>query len=108
MISWRLVVPAVLVAGAIAGCIACFFTPPPPQRVAADPRLSPILPGVTGRDDTAISTNTQHPSTEDNITSYRRAAEAILMRAQNAKASADEPLFAGRIPLPRRRPVLRQ
>jgi hypothetical protein len=107
MISWRLVVPAVLVAAAIAGCIACFFTPSPPQRVEADQRLPLTLPKVTVRHDTAISTNIQHPSTEDHITAYRRAAEAILKRAENAEASADEPLFAGRVPLPKRRPVPR-
>ena len=108
MISWRLVVPAVLVAVAIAGCIACFYAPSPPQRVEADQRLPPTLPTVTDHHDAAISTNIQRPSTEDHITAYQRAAEAILKRAQNAKASADEPLFTGRIPLPKRRPIPRQ
>ena len=33
--------------------------------------------------------------TEDEIIAYQRAAEAILKRAQNSKASADEPVITG-------------
>ena len=107
MISWRLAVPAVPCAAAVAGCITYFVTPVPPQLVAADQRLPPILPNVTARPDIGISTNTQRQSTEDHATAYQRAAEAILGRAQNAKASADEPLVTGRIPLPKKRPIPR-
>jgi hypothetical protein len=106
MISWRLAVPAVLAAAAIAGCITYFVTPAPPQQVEADQRLPPTLPNVIARPDTGIA-NTQHPTTEDHVTAYQRAAEAILRRAQNATASTDQSLVTGRIPLPKRRPIPR-
>src|SRR5712672_2814750 len=101
MTSLRLAVPAVLVAAAVGGCITYFVTPAPPQPVEADQRLPPTVPNVTGRSDLGISRNTQRPSTEDHIDAFERAAEAILKRAQNAKASADKPLVTGPIPLPR-------
>jgi hypothetical protein len=107
MISWRLTVPAVLVAAAAAGCIAYFVTPAPPQLIEADQRSPPTVPSSTGHPDTGVSTNSQPPTTEDDITAYQRAAEAILKRAQNAEASANEPLFTGRIPLPKKRPLPR-
>jgi len=107
MISWRLTVPAVLVAAAIAGCIAYFVTPTPPQLIKADQQSPSTAPKATGRPDSAASKNVEPPSTEDDITAYQRAAEAILKRAQNAKASADEPAIAGPVPLPRRRPLPR-
>jgi hypothetical protein len=108
MISWRLTVPAVLVAAAAAGCIAYFITPAPPQLIEADQRLAPTVPSSTGHPHTALSTNSQPPTTQDDIIAYQRAADAILKRAQNAKASADEPpLVMERIPLPKRRPLPR-
>jgi hypothetical protein len=108
MISLRLAVPAVLVAAAVAGCITYFVTLAPPKPVEADQRLQPTVPNVTGRPDSRISTNIRRPSTEDHIDAFERAAEAILKRAQNAKASADKPLVTGPIPLPMSRPILRQ
>jgi hypothetical protein len=107
MISWRFAVWAVLVAAAVAGCIAYFATPAPPQLIEADQRSPQTAPIATSLPDSGISRNIQPPRTEDDITAYQRAVEAILKRAQNAKASADESLFTGRIPLPKRRPVPR-
>jgi hypothetical protein len=107
MINLRLVVAAVLVAAAVAGCITYFFNAGLPQPIEADRRLPPIVPTAKGRADMGVSTNTQPLGTEDDINSYERAAQAILKRAQNAKASADEPLVEGRVPLPKRRPILR-
>jgi hypothetical protein len=107
--SWRLAVPAVVVAAAIAGCITYFVAPALQQQVEADQRLLPTAPSVPGRADSGISANIQRPATEDQITAYQRAADAILRRAQNATASAgpDEPPVTGLIPLPRRRPIPR-
>jgi hypothetical protein len=107
MIGWRFAVLTVLLAAAVAGCITYFATPAPPQLVEADQRSRPTAPIATARPDSGVSRKIQPPSAEDDITAYQRAAEAILKRAQNAKASADEPLFTGRIPLPKRRPVPR-
>jgi len=110
MISWRLAALTILGAAVVTGCIGYVVaTPPSPRVIEADQPLPPVVPRVTGGHDREISTNTHHPSTEDHITvtAYQRAAEAILKRAQNAEASADEPLFTGRIPLPRKRPIPR-
>jgi hypothetical protein len=107
MISWRVIVPAILFAAAVAGCITHFIIPLPPQPIPADQRAPSTEPNVTGRPGSAISRNIQPPSTEDDITAYQRAAEAILKQAQNAKASADEPVIAKPIPLPKRRPLPR-
>ena len=107
MMSLRLAAPAVLIAAAIAGCITYFATPGSPQRTEADQRMPPAEPSATGRPASGVTTNIRRPSTEDNITAYQRAAEAILRRAPNAKASADETLVTGRIPLPKRRPIPR-
>jgi hypothetical protein len=104
MISWRLAVLTILGVAVVAGCIAYVIAP---ARVEADQQLPPTLPKLTGHHDTEISTNIQHPTAEDHITAFERAAEAILKRAQNVKASADEPLFTGRIPLPKKRPIPR-
>ncbi len=109
MISWRLAVPAVLVAASVAGCITYFIAAAPSQPVESDQRLPPTLPNVTGRSDFGMSTNIQRSTTDEHIDAFQRAAEAILRRAQNAKASAgtDEPLVTGRIPLPKKRPIVR-
>jgi hypothetical protein len=100
MISWRPAVSAILVAAAVAGCITYFATATEPQRVETDRGLPPTFPHVT---------NIQRLGTEDGISAYQRSVEAILKRAQNAKASAgtDDPPITGRIPLPRRRPIPR-
>src|ERR1700740_1151986 len=107
MISLRLAASAVLIAAAIAGCITYFATPGSPQRIEADPRMPPADPGATGRPASGVTTNIQRPSTEDNITAYQRAADALVKGSKNARASADVPLVTGRIPLPKRRPILR-
>jgi hypothetical protein len=108
MINLRLVVAAVLVAAAVAGCITYFVTPAPPQLVEADQRMPLTLPSAKDRPDPAAPANIQPPSTEGDIAAYQRAVEVILKRAQNAKASADEPpLITERIPLPKRRPLPR-
>ena len=44
MISWRLAVPAVLVAATVAGCITYFATPAPPQQAEADHVVAANLP----------------------------------------------------------------
>ena len=107
MIGWRFAVLSVLLASAVAGYITYFATPAPQQLIEADQQSPPTAPIATARPDSGVSRKIQPPSAEDDITAYQRAAEAILKRAQNAKASADEPLFTGRIPLPKRRPVPR-
>ena len=107
MINWRFAVLAVLGAASVAVSITYFVAAAPPQPVAADQRLPPTLPIVTIPPDTAKSATTQNPGTEDDAATYQRAAAAILRRAQNAKASTDEPAVSSRIPLPKKRPIPR-
>lgn len=110
MISWRFAIPVILGVAVVAGCIVYVISSVAPHRVEAVRRLPPPLPKVTSsHHETAISTNIQHPGAEEHITAYQRAAQAILTRVQNAKASADEPILTGhipRIPLPKKRPSL--
>jgi hypothetical protein len=101
MICWRYAIPAILGAAVVSGCIAYVISSVPPQLVEASQRPPLILPAATSNHDTAISTINKHPSSEDHVTAYQRAAEAILQRAQYARASADEPILTGHIPLPK-------
>ena len=105
MIPLRLIVPAVLVASAAAGCITYFVTPL--AQVETDERLPPTLPNVIGPTTGASTSIDQRTSEEEKAAAaFQQAAEAILRRAPNTRAS-DEPPITGHIPLPRRRPIPR-
>jgi hypothetical protein len=104
MISFRLAVPAVLLAAAVAGCVTYFVTPPP--LAEADQRLPPA--GKMSEVNMGTPTNIdRRQSAEDRTDAFRQAAEAILKQAPNAQASADAPPITGHIPLPKRRPIQR-
>jgi hypothetical protein len=108
MITFRLAVPAVLAAAAVAGCFIHFVTLS--ARVERDPLMPPTMPNLTGSDTRTSASMDHAPSAEEKAAdAYREAAEAILRRAPNARASAgaDEPPSTGRLPLPRRRPIAR-
>jgi len=107
MIALRLAVPAVLAAAVAAACFTYFVTPP--AQVEADQRLQPAVPKLTGSA-TRMSTRIDpRPSQEEEkaAAAFQQAAEAILRRAANARASADidQPSITGKIPLPKRRPI---
>ena len=109
MVTLRFVVPAILAAAAAAGCFVYFVTPPP-ARVEADQRLPPAVLYSRGPDTPASIRIDQRPSAEEKAAAaYQKAAEAILRRAANARASAvaDESPITGPIPLPKRRPITR-
>jgi hypothetical protein len=91
MISWRFALPAILVAAAVAGGITYFAILAPLHLIEAGQRSPTTMPKAADHPDSTVSKNVKPPSTEDDITAYQRAADAILKRAQNAKASADEP-----------------
>ena len=108
MISWRLVVPAVLVAAAVAACLTYFIIPPPTvEAVWGLPPTSPIIKGT----DRATRTNiNQHSSAEEEAkAAFERAAAAILRQAPELQASVRvyEPPTAEHIPLPKKRPLPR-
>ena len=108
MMPLRLIVPAILAAAAAAGCFTYFVTPA--ADVETDQGLPQTVQSVRGRADTvAVPSKTigQHQSAEEkSAEAYRQAAEAILRRVPNARASvgADEPRIPGPFPLPKARP----
>ena len=109
MVTLRFAVSAILAAAAAAGCFTYFVTPSP-ARVEADQRLPLTVPNLRGPDTTASIRVDQRPSADEKAAAaYQKAAEAILRRAPNVRASAggDEPPITGPIPLPKRRPVTR-
>ena len=109
MVTLRFAVSAILAAAAAAGCFTYFVTPSP-ARVEADQRLPLTVPNLRGPDTTASTSIDQRPSADEKAAAaYWEAAEAILRRAPNARASAGavEPPITGAIPMPRRRPVTR-
>ena len=104
MIPLRLIVPAVLAASAATGCISYFVTPL--AQVETDERLPPTLPNVISPT-AGASTSIERTSEEEKAAAaFQQAAEAILRRAPNTRAS-DQPPITGHIPLPRRRPIPR-
>jgi hypothetical protein len=108
MISWRFVVPAVLVAAAVAACLTYFVIPPP--TVEAVQRLPPTSPVMKGPDRATLTNiDDQHSSAEEEAkAAFERAAAAILRRAPDLRASAgNETPTSEHIPLPRRRPLPR-
>jgi len=106
MISWRLIVPAVLVAAAIAGCLTYFVAPSPVEAVQ---RLSPTSPDIKGADTGTRTIIDQRSRVEEEAKAvFERAAAAILRQTPDLQASAGrEPPTAEQIPLPKRRPLPR-
>jgi hypothetical protein len=114
MIRLRLVVPAVLVAGALAGCLTYFVTyryfVTPLGQVDTGRRLPATIPTLIGRNEPSARITGQHPTAEQQAAAaFERAAKTILKQLPNAMAYAgtDEPLIVGHVPLPRRRPIPR-
>jgi hypothetical protein len=107
MINWRFIVPAVLVAAAVAGCFTYFVTAPLP--VEAVQRLSPTSPNIKGPDTGTQTIIDQRSAEEEAKAAFERAAAAILRPAPELQAYAgvNEPPTAERIPLPKRRPLPR-
>ena len=109
MVTFRFAVPAILAAAGGAGCFSYFVTPPL-ARVEADQRLPPAVLYSRGPDTTASIRIDQRPSADEKAAAaYQKAAEAILRRAPNVRASAggDESPITAPIPLPKRRPITR-
>lgn len=109
MISARLAVLAVLIAASVAGVLT-YLVGQPIVTVAVNQRPSPFNPIVNGPDTTAsISADPFQNGDEKAAIAYLRAAQEILRRAPSAQASArnDELPIKGRIPLPKKRPIIR-
>ena len=111
----RFAVPAILATAAAAGCFSYFVIVSLPARFEADARLLDVRlppavlysPSPSARASTQID---EPPNADEQAAAaYQKAAEAILRRAPNTRASAfaDERPMTGRIPLPKKRPIAR-
>jgi len=115
MVALRFAVPAILATAAAVGCFSYFIIVSLPARFEADARLLDVrLPPAVLYSPSAnarASTQIDEPPNADELAAeaYQKAAEAILRRAPNTRASAfaDERPMTGRIPLPKKRPIAR-
>ena len=115
MVTLRFAVPAILATAAAAGCFSYFIIVSLPARFEADARLldERLPPAVLYSPSPSARASTQidEPPNADELAAeaYQKAAEAILRRAPNTRASAfaDERPMTGRIPLPKKRPIAR-
>ena len=114
MVTLRIAVPAILVTAAVAGCFSYFIIVSLPARFEADARLLDVRPPAvlySPSPSARASTQIVEPPNADELAAeaYQKAAEAILRRAPNTRASAfaDERPMTGRIPLPKKRPIAR-
>ena len=115
MVTLRFAVPAILATAAAAGCFSYFIIVSLPARFEADARLLDVRlpPAVlySLSPSARASTQIDEPPNADELAAeaFQKAAEAILSRAPNTRASAfaDERPMTGRIPLPKKRPIAR-
>ena len=114
MVTLRFAVPAILATAAAAGCFSYFIIVSLPARFEADARLLDVrLPPAVLYSPSPSGGETQidDPPNADELAAeaYQKAAEAILRRAPNTRASAfaNERPMTGRIPLPKKRPIAR-
>jgi hypothetical protein len=115
MVTLRIAVPAILATAAAAGCFSFFVIVTLPARFETDARLLDVrLPPAalySPSPSTGASTQIDQPPNADELAAaaYQKAAEEILRRAPNTRASAfnDERPMTGRIPLPKKRPIAR-
>ena len=107
MTIWRLVIPALLVAAAVAGCFSYLVTPQRAVNETAQ-RVPLTVLKAPGPGHDATGSRSIDPAVDEKAASaYWDAAQAILRRAPDARASADEPSAKEAIPLPKRRPIPR-
>ena len=110
MVKFHFVVPAILATAVAAGCLSYLIAPV--DKVASIGRLPTALPNTTAPLTQTSSTRTEKPalpSVDELTATYERAAEAILRRAPETRASIarDEPPSKRPVPLPRSRPIPR-
>jgi len=115
MVTLRFAVPAILATAAAAGCFSYFVIVSLPARFEADARLLDVRlrPAVlySPSPSERASTQIDQPPNADELASaaFQKAAEEILRRAPDTRASVgtDELPLKAPIPLPRRRPTAR-
>ena len=115
MVTLRFAVPAILATAAAAGYLSYFVIKTLPARFETDARLFDVRLPPAKFDSPSPSawksTQVDQPPNEDELAAvaFQKAAEEILRRTPNTRASAvaDELPMTGRIPLPKRRPITR-
>jgi hypothetical protein len=115
MVTLRFAVPAIITAAAVAACLSYFVIMSLPAPLETDARLLNVRLPVGKFDATSPSasesTEVDQLSKEDELAAaaFQKAAEQILRRAPNSRASAftNELPMTGQIPLPRKRPIAR-
>jgi hypothetical protein len=112
MVPLRFAIPAIIAAIVV----ACFtYVVTRAEWVEADAplpdvRLPPAMLYSTGPNARASTGIEQRPNADEQAAAaYQKAAEEILRRAPNTRASAagDELPMTGRIPLPKKKPIAR-
>jgi hypothetical protein len=102
MTVWRIIIPAVLASVTLTVCIAYLVKPPFALREAIRGEGAALR--TLGHD--AMGQRSTHLTEEEKAAeAYLDAAQAILRRTPDARASADKPSSGAAIPLPRRRPI---
>ena len=115
MVTLRFAVPAILATATAAVCLSYFVIVSLPSRFETDARLLDVRlpPAVVYSSSPSARASTQidqSPNAEElAAAAFQRAAEEILRRAPDTRASAvtDELTKTGRIPLPKNRPIPR-
>jgi hypothetical protein len=100
----RILIPAALAAATFAGCFAYLVTPPATLRDMTAVGPAPILRAQV--EIAGGSNSTYLGGDEKAAAAYWDAAQAILRRAPNARASIDKS-SSDAIPLPKSRPLPR-
>jgi hypothetical protein len=114
MVTLRFAVPTIIITAGAAVCLSYFVISPLPARYETNARLLDVrMPKAVFDPPSAIAsepTETDRPPTEEEVAAatFQKAAEEILRKAPNTSAAfTDELPIAGRIPLPRKRPIAR-
>jgi hypothetical protein len=104
MIDWRLIVSSGLASASIAACLTYLMAPPWQVQAIERPPV-PVPTKVQG--DVVLNQGARLPSAEEKaVADFEAAAEAILRKAPNTRASVvtDVPSLAAKILMPKSRP----
>jgi hypothetical protein len=105
MIDWRLLVSLGLASAVVAACLAYLMAPP--WQVEAIKSPPPPMP-TNIQEDVVLNQSARPPSPEEKaVVDFEAAADAILRKAPNTRASTVTDMLPpnARIPLPSRRPA---
>jgi hypothetical protein len=105
MTIWHISLPALLAAATLMACLTYLITPERALTEATHAGAPNML--KTPSRDAIGSGSLDTTANEKAAAAYLQAAQAILRRAPEARASADRPSAPQSVPLPKRRPIPR-